>query len=112
MDTPEAWALDVCKLVKQSYEPADVTVASVMQVAGDVVDPDAEGDPADPYVLAQALEIREAGRNVCVVTNDVVDRVPIKISMRMACERLHLRSCDLAAFMTAVDFDPKTGWAA
>ena len=85
VDTPEAWALDVCSLVQHSYEPQDQTVAEVMAAAGAVVDADAEGDPADPYVLAQALEIQRVGREVCVVTNDLVDRMPIKISMLTAC---------------------------
>lgn len=55
--TPEAWVLDAAQYVQHSYEPDVDTVAEVMRAAGDVVDADAEGDPADPYVLAQALEI-------------------------------------------------------
>lgn len=44
-----------------TYEPGDDAVAEVMQRAGDVVEKDAEGEPADPYVLAQALEFRRRG---------------------------------------------------
>ena len=39
-------------------EPSATTLQEVMRIAGDVVEADAEGDPADPYVLAQALEFQ------------------------------------------------------
>ena len=110
IDTPEAWALDVCGQVQHCYDPADDVLARVMAVAGDVIDSEAEGDPADPYVLAQAVELLDAGRTVCVVTNDLIDRKPIKIAMSTACIRLGLPWCDLAGFMSSLGFDPKKGW--
>lgn len=92
-DTPEVWALYVGGLVKHAYEPDTAYVSQVMSLAGDVVDPDAENDPGDPYVLAQALQVRESGHTVIVVTDDVIDRPP-KISMATACGR----------------FDPPLSW--
>ena len=64
--------------------------------AADVIEASAENDPADPYVLALALQLwrgNEAGE-CYVVTEDKVDRAPIKISIRMACLRLGLNYMD------------------
>ena len=65
-------------------------------VAPDVIEEDAENDPADPYVLALALQLwRENEAEECyVVTEDNVDRVPLKISIRTACTRLGLNCMD------------------
>ena len=106
VDTPEAWALDACDYVQHSYDPDVATVAEVMQFTGDVVDADAEGEPADPYVLAKALEIQRSGRAARVVTEEHVDRLPIKISMVTACERLGLNACNLDDFLTVIAFEP------
>lgn len=103
VDTPEAWALNVGPSVQLSYEPEDVTVAQVMAVAGDVVEEDAEDDTADPYVLAQALEIRAAGFDVLVVTDDHLDH-PDKIAMTTACDRLGLGWIRLEDFINSIQF--------
>ncbi len=61
-------------------------VEDVMAVAADVIEVNAENDPADPYVLALQLWREYEAGECYVVTEDKVDRVPIKISMRTACE--------------------------
>ena len=104
IDTPEAWALAAGPKVTHAYDPAIGFVQQTMAVAGDVVDPDAEDDPGDPYVLAQALELTSMGFEVCVVTEDVVDHVPLKISMATACGRLSLRHCQLLQFLADIGF--------
>ncbi len=55
---------------------------------------------------AQALEFQQSGRLVRVVTEDRVDRLPIKIAMTTACERLGLTAWSLADFLSEIGFDP------
>jgi len=105
IDTPEAWALAAGPNVTQAYDPENTFVQQVMAVAGDVVDPDAEKDPGDPYVLAQALELTNAGFEACVVTEDVVDHLPLRISMATACGQLNLRHCQLQEFLARIEFN-------
>ena len=61
-----------------------------MEKVGNVIEPDTDSDPADPYVLALALQLWRENKRVCVVTQDIVDRLPLKISIRSACARLGL----------------------
>lgn len=63
----------------------------VMREAGDVVDPNKSSEDADPYVLARAVQLRAQGLEVVVVTDDDVDRMPIKISLTTACGRVGVR---------------------
>jgi hypothetical protein len=57
---------------------------------------DAQGDSdyeqADPYVVAMAWDIREhySSSQIVVVSDDVIDRLPRKESVKTACERLNL----------------------
>lgn len=80
-------------------QPSDDTMTRVLEVASQLVEvnlpPDRE--VADPYVAAMALELRERhpDSRVVVVTDDVVDREPLKISLRTACGRLSLQQCGL-----------------
>ena len=106
VDTPEAWALDVWRAVR-CPPPHVNALAHVMQIAGDVVDEGSEREEADPYVLAQALEMR--GLGACVITEDRVDRLPLKIAMTTACDRLDIESESLEGFLKAIAFDPKDG---
>ena len=111
-DTPETWSLNAYEWMDHSYEPREDALTEVMRVAGSVVEVDAEGEPADPHVLAQGLEFRRRGyRALVIVTNDHVDRPGIKIAMTTACERLALEHCDLSTFLAEVAFDPRTGWS-
>ena len=110
MDTPEAWALNAFEHVPRSFEPSTDAVSRVMDVAGEGVEADAEGEPADPYVLAQALELQSGDwADVVVVTKDREDRGD-KIAMTTACVRLGLAYCTLENFLDEIGFDPKAGW--
>lgn len=104
-DAPGAW------LAGQAAQPFDEpdyeTVAEVLGVA-QLVDLEAEDEVADPWVVAMALELREAhpGARVIVASDDVVDRLPQKESIGTACERLHIEqwSCDdLIAWVDSPD---------
>lgn len=104
-DAPGAW------LAGQAAQPFDEpdydTVAEVLGIA-QLVDVEAEEEVADPWVVAMALELREAhpGARVVVASDDVVDRLPQKESIGTACERLHLElwSCnELIAWVEPLD---------
>lgn len=79
-----------------------------MAVAGDVVDPNVPADVTDPYVLALALQLTKGGLQVTVVSEDVVDRLPAKISMATACNRLGLQHCDTNSLLVSIGADPIT----
>ncbi len=104
IDTPEAWALAAGPKVTIAYDPESHYVHGVMASAGDVIDADAEHDPGDPYVLAQALQLVGLGFAVCVVTEDVVDHLPLRISMATACGRLGLPHCQLPHLLRFMGF--------
>lgn len=72
-------------------------VQRVMAEAGDVVDPNKTKEDADPYVLALALQLLAEGRDVCVVTEDRVDR--IRIAVTTACDRLGIPHCSVRNFL-------------
>ena len=92
-DAPGAWVGSANKLVCHP-QPSEDGLVRVLEVASELVEVDAAPDRevADPYVAAMALELaeRHPDSRVVVVTDDVVDRLPIKISLRTACERLGL----------------------
>lgn len=89
-DAPGAWITSK-KLKVRHSQPQDATLARVLAVAP-VVDVEATDDRevADPYILAMAVEIQERhpGLWAAVATEDVVDRLPAKLSLATGCERL------------------------
>lgn len=87
-------------------QPSFGTMRRVMAVAGDVVDHRKEKPHvADPWVLAMALELYEAGREVMVVTDDRKDRGS-KVGMTTAASRLGLRTCRLFVFLREENLEP------
>lgn len=98
-DAPGTWAIGVAPLVADAHHP---DVASALRVASDVVDVEDPID-ADPYVLAQALELREQAPDAeaCVVSEDVIGRSS-RLSISMACARFdpplrHMRAAEFIA---------------
>ena len=100
-DLPGAWAPGVRGRLRYPLDVDYEHIQRVMSEAGDVVDPNKSSEDADPYVLAQALQLQTQGLEVVVVTDDDVDRMPIKISLTAACSRLGVRHVDSRAFLTA-----------
>jgi hypothetical protein len=101
-DVPGAWANG---MASKLYHPAEASYAvleEVMTVAGNVVGADDPGDPADPYVLALALELSRSGQAITVVSEDRVDRLPLKISMRTGCALIGLPWCRCSEFLETV----------
>ena len=105
IDTPEAWALNASGEIAHTYSPAPEFVAEVMLYAANVVEADAEDDAADPYVLAQALELRSKGYVPTIVTEDHLDHPP-KIAMTTACGLIQpaLHVIRLSDFLRAIGF--------
>lgn len=106
IDLPEAWALGVEPDIGILRSPNPEYIEEVMRVAGDVIETNAENDPADPYVLALTLQLwRENHASDChLVSEDKVDRIPVKISIRTACVRLGLIFMDARDFTRAIGF--------
>jgi rRNA maturation endonuclease Nob1 len=99
-DMPGAWAASTYKEGRHPYDPDDDWVVKVMERVPDVIEIDSPMDKADPYVLALALQLREAGFDVVVVTDDYVDR-PSKMSLVSACRAFKVDS---------IDFDKALDW--
>ena len=89
-DAPGAWAAGN-KGWCVHPQPRDEFLAEALGAA-QLTDPNAEIEPADPYIVAMALQIRDTnpGCEVYVVTTDRVDRMPVKESVVTACNRLEL----------------------
>ena len=98
-DLPGAWAPGVRRLLRHPLEPDDEFILHVMQAAGDVVDPQSDKDVADPWVCALALQLQRNSYDAVVVTEDVVDRQPIKTSLATVCRRLGIQSCSAREFL-------------
>jgi len=93
--------------VTAAFEPDDAYVQRVMAMAGHMVDVDAEGDPGDPYVLAQALSLMDDGMDVRIVTEDALDHEPLRIAMTTGCDRMDIPYCRLADFLSHLGFAMK-----
>lgn len=93
-DAPGAWIGSAKNKVRYA-EPSDETLVTVLDTAAELVDVEATDDRevADPYVAAMAVEIarNDAECDVVVATNDIIDRMPVKLSLGTACSRLGLK---------------------
>lgn len=99
-DLPGAWAPGVRDIQQHPLDPGWEHVQRVMAEAGDVVDPNKTKEDADPYVLALALQLLDQGKEVCVVTEDRVDRN--RIAVTTACDRLGLPHCSVRDFLSGL----------
>ncbi|MXZ31140.1 MAG: DUF4411 family protein [Acidimicrobiia bacterium] len=108
-DVPGAWAAAMRRRLRHTLDPDYHFVRLVMEAAGDVVDPNKTTDDADPYVVALALHTREQGFDVVVVTADVVDRPPRRISLATACARLNVEVANPTEFLVAAGIWPLRG---
>lgn len=97
-DVPGVWVHAMRTHVQYGIDPDDDYVREVMNVAGDVVETNSLTDEADPYLLAMALELRRR-MTVKIVTDDVVDRMPLRIAISTACGRLAIPWCTTHDFL-------------
>ncbi|MCY4102235.1 MAG: DUF4411 family protein [bacterium] len=106
-DVPGAWAAAMRERLQHPVDPGYHFLRLAMARAGDVVDSNKTTEDADPYVVALALHARERGFDVMVVTADVVDRLPIKISLATACARLNVDTATPEEFLAASGIWPR-----
>jgi len=78
------------------------------EIVQKVVDVDSKKDEADPYVISLAVDVKNKiideesevnYSNVTVITEDRVDRLPRKISLRSACDILAINSINIESFL-------------
>lgn len=94
-DLPEAWLLGVEALSQHPTECDLDTYVEVMHSVGPlIVDPDAESDPADPWVLGLAKDLEQRGYDATVVTHDD--------GLTTACQAMGVAVSDLAGFLEVV----------
>lgn len=110
VDHPDAPGVWVCGVARQyrnrrAAEPQEEFIDRVMEVAPDVIDPNKRRRDGDPYVLAQAIEIRAGKLDVAVVTEDRVDRTD-HCAMTTACARLSLPEMNLEDFLEGLSWSP------
>jgi hypothetical protein len=100
-DAPGAWVGHAKEFVCHR-EPGDPCVSQVLAAAAELIDADAIGpEPADPYVVAMALDLRAtyANSRVAIASDDKVDRLPLKLSLKTACDRLGIEFCEPPPFV-------------
>jgi hypothetical protein len=103
-DAPGAWVGHAKRLVCHP-EPDDESVSQVLAAASELVDADATGpEPADPYVVAVALQLQATydTSRVVVASDDRVDRPPLRLSVKTACDRLGIEFCEPAVVIDLV----------
>ncbi|QYG94372.1 DUF4411 family protein (plasmid) [Iamia sp. SCSIO 61187] len=98
-DMPGAWARGMQDRMQHPLEPDPASVAAVMAKAPEVVDQSSDREEADPEVIGLALDMIAAGHDVVVVTDDAVDRMPIKIAMTTACGRCGVQCMSTTEFL-------------
>ena len=103
-DAPGVWAVGVFLAIKHPVDPDDAYIRHVMSSpAKDVVDPDKDREDADPYIVAQALQLMDAGYEVCVVTEDHLDN-PTRIALTKACDICSVEWIRLDQFLKDIGF--------
>jgi hypothetical protein len=83
-------------------EPGDGCVAQVLASTTDLIDAYATGaEPADPYVVAMAIDLGTVCTEcrIVVVSDDKVDRVPLKRSVKTECERMDVEFWEPQEFL-------------
>ena len=86
---------------------------TVKQVLADwprLIDPQGEDEQADPYVVARALELCEGVQAVYVVTDDTVNRLPIKVSLAKVCDDYGIDWVTLGEFLGPDHLDLPRSW--
>jgi len=106
-DVPGVWAPGMRDRLRHPLDADFEVVQRVMREARDLVDAESTKDAADPYVAALALQLSAIGQRTVVVTEDRIDRKPIRISLASACELLGVEWTDGLTFLTTVGIPAK-----
>lgn len=101
-DAPGVWADGVFPAIKHPVDPDLSYVRRVMSSpAKAVVDPNKTREDADPYIIAQALQLMDAGHDVCVVTEDHIDTA-VRIGLTRACDLCSVKWKRLSEFLVLI----------
>jgi Domain of unknown function (DUF4411) len=106
-DVAGAWAHGVkpqCRYLEVEHD----WVVQVLDVVPDLLDFDKQNEDADPWVVAQACELREAGYQAFIVTCDQRDH-PGNLSIVSACNRLQLVALEPEEFLIRVGLTELAG---
>ncbi len=109
-DVPGAWVLAKASSYPGVRNPSEHTVRQVLARWPKLVNSDKEREDADPYVVARALELQKARVQVCVVTDDVLNRLPITVSIATACDDYGIDWTSLAGFLGPDHLDIPRSW--
>jgi hypothetical protein len=103
-DAPGVWAAGVFPAIKHAVDPdADYIRRVMASDAKAVVDPNKAREDADPFIIAQALQLMDAGYEVCVVTEDHLDN-PTRIALTKACDICSVEWIRLDEFLKDIGF--------
>lgn len=97
-DVAGAWVLGIRDHCAHTIDVDEAWIQFVLSEEPDLVDYSKDADDADPWVVAQACQLRDAGYRVFVVTSDKTDR-PQNVSIVTACERLEIMTLEPGEFL-------------
>ena len=99
-DLPYEWARDnEVRACHHEFDYEAMTEALAVEGVGEIVDADKPGvEPADPYVLGLAYQLRRAGRDAGVITEDRKN-APDKIGLAPAVGLVGVPSVPMRAFL-------------
>lgn len=102
-DVPGAWIQGVATACVRPLDADMANVAAIMARTFNLVDPHAEGDPADPYVVALAMDIHagDTDLNVTVVTNDHIQHHG-NDSVASACDKFGVAHTTVENFLSVI----------
>ena len=109
-DVPGTWALAKAKLFPDVRDADLQTVKEVLADWPRLIDPQGEDEQADPYVVARALELCDDVQAVCVVTDDTLNRLPLKVSMAEVCDDYGIEWSTLGEFLGPDHLDLPSNW--
>ena len=89
-DAPGVWAAGVRDTQVLPLDVDSGTMREAMAHVPNLADVSKDEEDADPYVVGLVRQLSEQGSDVCVVTEDIVDRASTSIAT--ACRSLNLQS--------------------
>lgn len=92
-DLPALWALRNFSKIILNKSPEESYIIDVLSKVPNLVEENNSKDAADPYVLALALQLENNDFDAIVVTEDRIDRLPRKISLKSACKIMGIEVC-------------------
>lgn len=92
-DLPARWVLQNYSKIIRDKSPEENYIIDVLSKVPNLVEEDNTKDAADPYVLALALQLEDNDIDAIVVTEDRINRLPRKISLKSACEIMDIEVC-------------------